>query len=79
MFMLMKNFRPSLLSSPPSVYLCGFNLRLLLEFSMLVAGIAATAPLLEQDIEDVSRIFQTNTLGVLRCIQVEVVTKRCWN
>lgn len=30
--MLTTNFRPSLLTSPPSVYPCGFDLRLLVEF-----------------------------------------------
>jgi len=34
------------------------------------AGIAATAPLLEQRMDDVINIFQTNTFGVLRCVQV---------
>ena len=34
------------------------------------AGIAATAPLAEQRVEDIERIFQTNAFGVLRAVQV---------
>lgn len=34
------------------------------------AGIAATAPLVEQNLKDVQQIFETNTFGVLRCVQV---------
>lgn len=38
------------------------------------AGIAATAPLVEQSMKDVDRIFQTNTMGVLRTVQVPIFT-----